>query len=233
MPRTSPLAAAALLLLLPAAAHAQVGALPTNSPYQDVEYRQELTAFTGWFAPSQDPARVAPQGGPMLGVRYDVRIGGPASFTGRFTTVFSERRLLDPSRPPATRLVANREQGLYLADAALTMALTGQKSWKRLVPYTSVGVGVASDFKGADESGYRFGTTFAFSFGGGVRWLPRDRWQLRADVTDWLYQIEYPNSFYVPTSASADDAVLEQSQATSVWKHNLGLTIGASYLFFR
>lgn len=224
---------AAALLLLPVPALAQVGTLPENSPFRDLEYRQEVTAFTGWFHAASDAAGVTPRGGPMLGARYDVRIGGPAMFTARLATVFSERRVLDPARSGAARDLGVQEQGLYLGDVALTVNLTGNKAWRDLVPYTTVGVGLASDFKGRDQGGYKFGTTFAISLGGGVRWVPADRWQLRAEVTDWLYQIEYPDSYYIPTTSTSDDAVLRGSQSKSAWNHNLALVLGGSYAFFR
>jgi hypothetical protein len=220
-------------LALPAAASAQVGSLPENSPFRDLEYRQELTAFTGWFLASKDPAGVAPRSGPLLGARYDVRIGGPAQFSARLATAFSERRVIDPTERGASRELGVQEQALYLADAGITVNLTGQKSWHTLVPFTQLGVGIASDFKGRDAGGYRFGTTFAFNFGGGLRWIPRDRWQVRADLTDWLYQIQYPETYYVPTTVGGSDAVLRATDAKSVWKHNVALTIGGSYLFFR
>lgn len=240
MNRTTPAAVTGLSLLLgaglllPASALAQVGSLPQESPFRDIERRQSVTAFAGWYAAGKDPAGVTPRSGPMLGARYDVRIGGPALFTGRFATVWSERQVLDPEQAPGDgRELGIREQGLYLADVGLTVNLTGQKSWHSLVPYTQLGVGVASDFKGRDVGGFKFGTTFAFNFGGGVRWVPRDRWEVRADLADWLYQIDYPETYYIPTTTGGNDAVLRSSQAKSVWKHNLALTIGGSYSFFR
>ena len=220
-------------LALPAPAVAQVGSLPENSPFRDLEYRQEVTAFAGWFAASKDPAGVAPRSGPMVGARYDVRIGGPAQFSARLATAFSERRVIDPARSGAAREVGIREQGLFLGDVGIAVNLTGQKSWRTLVPYTQLGVGIASDFQGRDVGGYRFGTTFAFNFGGGLRWVPRNRWQVRADVADWLYQVQYPETYYVPTTVGGNDAVLGARDAKSVWKHNVALTIGGSYLFFR
>ena len=231
MRRTSFLAV--LGVLLPAPALAQVGSLPQSSPFRDIEYRQSVTAFAGWFQAATDPADVAPRSGPLVGARYDVRIGGPALFTARLGTVFSERRILNPEETGAERVVGVREQGLYLGDVGLTLNLTGQKSWRDLVPYTQVGVGVVSDFKGRDVGGFKFGTTFAFNFGGGVRWVPRDRWEVRAEVADWLYQIQYPDSYYIPTTTGGSDAILRAAQAKSVWKHNLALTIGTSYSFFR
>ena len=231
MTRTS--LAVAIALLLPAPALAQVGSLPQNSPFRDLEYKQEFTAFTGWFAAAKDPAGVAPRSGPMIGARYDVRIGGPAEFSARLATVFSERRVIDPAKAGAARELGVHKQGLYVGDVGITVNLTGQKSWHTLVPYTQLGVGLASDFKGRDAGGFRFGTTFAFNFGGGVRWVPTNRWQLRADAGDYLYQIQYPDTYFVPTTTGGSDAVLGDRQAKSAWKHNLALSIGASYLFFR
>jgi 2,3-bisphosphoglycerate-independent phosphoglycerate mutase len=52
-----------------------------------VIYRQELTGFTGYYAAAEDPVGVAPRSGPMLGVRYEIRLGGPAQFYARAAVV--------------------------------------------------------------------------------------------------------------------------------------------------
>jgi hypothetical protein len=54
---------------------------------------------------------------------------------------------------------------------------------------------------------------------------------VRADVTDQLYQIKYPNSYYV--AASDGTSVLRITDSKSDWTSNIGLSIGISYLFFR
>ena len=231
MNATLRIAVSLLLFAAPLALRAQVGHEPSKSPYVDLEFKQELTAFTGWFAAGSDPAGVAPRSGPLLGARYEVRVGGPAQFVGRFARVYSERRYATPSNPAATRFTAPQPWPLYLMDASLSVNLTGQKSIQHFVPVVNMGFGVASDFKQADHAGYRFGTTFAFSFGSGVRWTPGGPFQVRADINDYLYQITYPTSFYV--KASDNTSVLPTSQSKSVWKHNATLTVGASYLFFR
>lgn len=220
-----------LLLFAPLTVRAQVGHEPSKSPYVDLEFKQELTAFTGWFASGGDPADVAPRSGPILGARYEARVGGPAQFTARLARVFSERRVAMPTNPAATRFTAPQPWPLYLADASLSINLTGQKSINHFVPIVNMGFGVASDFKQADPGGYRFGTTFAFSFGSGVRWTPGGPFQVRADIADYLYQITYPTSYYL--KASDNTSVLPANQSKSVWKHNVTLTVGASYLFFR
>jgi hypothetical protein len=228
---------AALLAAGAAPAGAQVGYEPPESPFRDLEHRQEVTAFGGYFRPSTDIAGVAPRGGPAVGARYELRIGGPAQLMVRAMRVSSERRLLDASAP-APRPAPVREEALYVADLGISLNLTGQKSWHGLVPVLNGGLGLASDFKGdADPQtdttarGYKFGTPFAFSFGGGVRWNPGGRFQLRADVNDYLYQVKYPSSFYIAPTGSTP--VLGSDVKQNQWKNNVALTVGASILFFR
>ena len=75
------------------------------------------------------------------------------------------------------------------------------------------------------------GPSFAFSFGGGLRYAPGGRFMLTADLNDYLYQIHYPTAYYVtPTGGTA---AITGNQARSFWKNNRALTIGASLLFFR
>ena len=223
--------AAAVVLLAPAAG-AQVGYPPERSPYRDIEFRQELTLLTGYFSASTDPAKVAPRSGPLLGARYDVRVGGPASLTVRAARVFSERNIVNPVLSGDARTVGTEAWPLYVSDVGITLALTGQKSLHRLVPVLNAGAGVVSDFRKADVGGFRIGTAFALNFGGGVRWVPGGPFQLRADVTDYLYQISYPGTYF-SAPAGGGEAVLGGSQGRSVWKHNAAITVGASYLFFR
>ena len=226
--------ASCFLLLLAGAttAGAQVGYEPEASPFRDLEYRQELTGFVGWFHAGKDVAGVAPRSGPITGARYEVRVGGPAQFTVRAARVASERRILDPGKPAAEREVGVESWPLYIGDLSLSLNLTGQKSWHRLVPVINGGAGIVSDFKGgSDVGGFRFGTQFAFSFGAGVRYVPGGRFQARVDLSDHLYQVEYPESYRL--RASDDTSVLRNTQALRNWKHNVALTAGASYLFFR
>ena len=225
--------AVALPVALPAAAGAQdVGHRPEESPYRDIPFRQEATVFGGWYSAGKDPAGVAPRSGPMAGVRYEIRIGGPAQFYARAGLVRSERTILDPVNPPATRVIGEPKVDLVMADVGLSMNLTGQKSWHGFVPVVSGGLGVVSDLDEADVGGFRLGTPFAVSLGAGLRWLSGGNLQLRADVTDHLYQVKYPDSYFVAPSATPEP-VLAPTDKQNVWKHNIALTLGASYLFFR
>lgn len=216
---------AALALALAQSAAAQVvGYPPDRSPFRDLEFRQEIGGYTGYYAAGADRVGVAPQSGPLVGVRYEVRVGGPAQFTARAARVWSERKVLDPNLPAGERDLGTREWPLYLADVSLTVNLTGQKSFHHIVPVFNAGVGVASDFKGADRGDFKFGTQFALSFGGGVKWVVGSQLELRADVADYLYQISYPQLYL-------DKQVV--SDTRSDWTQNWAFTVGAAYRFFR
>jgi hypothetical protein len=217
----------------PLAAQQVVGHAPQASPFIDLEYKQELSLFGGHYNAGKDAVGVAPQDGPMVGLRYDLRLGGPASLTTRFAYVSSERTIIDPRRPAAIRVVEeNASWPIYLAEVGISVNLTGQRSYRRFVPFLNGGAGVATDFKGgADVGAWSFGTPFAFSFGGGMKWVPTGNLQARLDLSDHLYQIKYPNSYY--QTASDGTSVLRPNAAKSDWTNNFGFALGISYLFFR
>ena len=222
-----------MLMCAAVPADAQVGHLPGQSPYRDLVYKQELSLLTGYHAGSEGRARVAPAGGPLVGVRYEIRIGGPATFTARLARVWSERTVIDPTKPDSIRALGKRDWPIYLSDVGISINLTGQKSFWQIVPVVSGGIGVATDFgKKGDPGGYSFGTPFAFNFGGGLRWVGGSRLQLRLDISDYLYQLEYPDSYFAPPVGETD-AVLAPSASKNEYTHNAVITLGASYLFSR
>jgi hypothetical protein len=93
------------------------------------------------------------------------------------------------------------------------------------------GGGIASCGCTVAPDPYTFGTPFAFSFGGGLRFVPGGSFQLRADWNDYLYQVKYPTAYFVaPVNGTA---LAGTGQARSFWKNNPSITLGASYLFFR
>ena len=218
-------------LAVPPRAGAQVGYPPERSPFRDLEYRHELTLFGGMYSAGKDPAGVAPQGGPMAGLRYELRVGGPAYLMVRAAYVSSERNALDPSQPEASRDLGAHSTSLQMIDAGISVNLTGNKSWRRLVPTINGGFGVVAGGKDVENDPYRFGTPFAITLGAGLRYLPGGRFGVRLGVDSYLYRLQYPTAYYA--TASDGTAVLGPRQSTNFWKNNVALTIGASYLFFR
>lgn len=230
--RQALLALGLVVFAIPAAAQVDVGYPPPKSPYRDLEFRQEATAFAGYFIGAKDPAGAAARSGPMGGIRYEVTVGGPAQFVFRAARVNSDRRVIDPSKPAASRDLGLQSWPIYLADLGLSLNLTGQRSFRGVVPVIYTGVGVVSDLdKKVEEDPFNLGTTFAFSLAGGLRVVPGGRFQLRADAGTYIYQIKYPTAYYAP--GSDNTAVLGPRQAKNFWKRNFGLTLGASYLLFR
>ena len=221
---------------------AQVGYEPHQSPFRDLERTQSVSVFTGWFNARTDAARVAPQSGPMAGLQYGWRPGGPATITATFARVESERRVLDPERPgtcgPANeasadcKLVGVYRWPLYFADAGVAVDLTGARSFYHLVPDLKLGVGLASDFHTQPDVGeFAFGTRFALRWGAGIRWVPTELLQVRADLVSYLYSIRYPEVYYA--TAQDQSSILTTRTRRSAWLNNPALTIGLSYSFSR
>ena len=219
----------ALLAAGPAAA--QVGHDPAHSPYRDLEHKQEFTWLFGYTRARHDPAGVEPRSAAVSGLRYEINLAGPLALSADFTRLFAERNVLDPAKPLATRSLATESAPVYAADVALALDLTGRKSWNHLVPQLRGGLGLVSSSAKDDSSGFSFGTPFAFTFGGGLKFVPGGRLQLRADVTDRVFKVSYPDSYY--RKASDNTSVLSDPTPRSFYTHHTALTVGVSYLFGR
>lgn len=221
--------AATLLVVCAVPLAGQVGSMPASSPYRDLEHRQEFGVFGGYFGASKDPVGVAPQAGPMLGALYTIRMGGPAWFYARVAGVMSERDVIDPNQPLVTRQLGRVSSPLLTGDVGLSINLTGHKSWRALVPVVYGGLGLTTALSnGSDAGGYQFGSPFTLAFGTGLKYVGGRRLVLRADVGSHLYKINYPQTYFVKTTG--DPPVLDATQQKSVWRNNVGLTLGASYI---
>lgn len=218
------------LAFIATTARAQVGHLPENSPYRDLETRQEFTFFGGRYTTGKDPIGVAPLDGPMYGIRYQVHVGGPAFLMARWSHVNSSRFAIDPTKNGAARQLGKHNESVNLYDIDLALNLTGEKSFHHIVPVINFGAGVASCSCSVKGDPYTFGTPFAFTFGGGLRYVPGGRFQLTVDWNEYLYQLKYPAAYYIiPVGGTA----AATNEARSFWKYNKALTFGASLLFFR
>ena len=167
----------------------------------------------------------------MYGLRYQIHVGGPAFLTARWSHVNSDRLAIDPTQTGTARQLGKHDVSINLYDVDLSLNLTGQKSFHHIIPVVNFGAGVASCGCSVESDPYTFGTPFAFTFGGGLRYVPGGRFQLTADWNNYLYQLKYPTAYYViPTGGTA---AVTGNQARSFWKNNRALTLGASLLFFR
>lgn len=214
-----------------AAAAAQVGYLPSESPYQDFSYRQELTAYTGWFTGNSGSAGVGPGGGAVIGARYGLRLGGPVEVAAHLGRVFSDREVVAPTEIGAARNLGNVSVPLWFGDIDLVFNLTGTKSWHHLIPIFGFGGGLVSGGSKADAGGFDVGTNFAITFGTGVRYVPGGNWSARFELGDYMYQVQYPNSYF--TAPAGGKSVLPATSGQNQWLHNGMITLGISYLYHK
>jgi hypothetical protein len=180
---------------------------------------------------TRDPANVAPKSSATAALRYDIAIGGPASLYVRYLLAPSERALLVPTNPKATRQIDAKGTTTHLLDAGLDLALTGKKTWHRLIPSVTGGAGVVTDFAAADTGSYKFGTKFSFSYGLGLRYLPRKGPMIRVDLTNFMWQYDYPDRYFV--KAADTTSVLTDTRNRSAWRGSRTLTVGVTLPLFR
>jgi len=221
---------AALALFVAFPLRAQVGHDPESSPYRDLEYRQEFTAYGGYARAKVDAAGVTPQSAAITGLRYELFLGGPVSLTSDLSSMFSDRTVLDPTKPRAQRVVGTETATVYGLDLGMALGLTGRKSWHSLVPQVRAGVGVVTSKAADDTTGYKFGTPFAITFGAGLKFVTGGRLQLRADVGERLFKQKNSDAYY--RTASDNTAVLTDTPR-SYWTNHGLLTLGVSFLFDR
>lgn len=228
--------AAALLVLattagVPALAQ-QVGYPPAQSPYRDLTTSQRLTLFGGYYSAHEDVLGVVPNSAPLIGVQYEITVGGPAQFFARLQRASSRRNVYDPTKPQASRSLGTVSDPLYLADIGFSFNLTGQKSWHHLVPTAGFGIGFARAEGSAPADPYLFGTQFAMMGDLGVRYVVSDALELRLGLGNTLYQNHYPSAYYVKGTADTT-ALLSPNTAKSSYLNNWRLTAGVAFPLFR
>ncbi len=222
--------AVSLLVAVAPSLSAQVGFAPSESPYRDLVYRRSWSVFGGAYGAQPDPVGIAPRSGTMFGMRYDGRITGPAYITLRVAEASLGHRIIDPVQPAGHRLVGDETLPIVFTDLALTMQLTGFKSWRSLVPLVTGGFGFSADLRGKnDVGGYRFGAPLTFTFGAGVQYVTHSTWGLRLDWTNYMYKINYPNSYFV--RSGSDDPVRLPGEASSFWRRNPIFQLGLVHFF--
>ncbi len=224
---------AVALALTAAPAAGQVGHPPSESPYRDVPFKQEVTLYGGSYQGAIGKAGVGPTGGPVIGARYSIRLGGPVEATAHLARVATSRMVKDPLKAGDERLVGEQSFGLYLADVGFALNLTGQKSYHRFVPVVGAGLGVVSGSSGTDVGGFKVGTPFALNFRAALRFIPQGNISARLEISDNMFQLSYPSSYFRSPPIGEGGPILDTSAGNNQWTHHRVLTLGISYMFSR
>lgn len=213
---------------------AQVGHLPTASPFEDLRGRMAVTFSTGILAMAGDPAGVAPRSGPVFSARYEFFVTGPLWLQSRVTYAPKlERTYKDPLFTGTENYDGTSRRPLTIADIGIGMNLTGNKSWNRVVPqfHTALGV-VSGGTHQFDVGGYRFGTKFTANYGLGVRYVTGSAWEWHGDITHQWWKYTYPDSYRNEDSANPEP-ILTDTRSLTHWRGNMQLSFGVSRFFFR
>ena len=227
-----PLIALALILASVTSLGGQtVGSLPDKSPFLDLNDGQRIGLVAGWLATGKDVVGVGPKSAPLIGIRYDLAIGGPVYLTGTLFGLGTSREILDYSKSRATRDVGTQSSGLVNANVSIAVALTGKRTWHRLQPLVNLGFGVATaPGDKPDVSGYSFGTHFSFSYGLGLRFATGKSSELRFDLNQYWWELKYPTLY---RSTQGDPIAIKPTGSLASYTANTALTLGWTIRIFR
>jgi len=225
------------LLGLLEAAVAQVGHRPESSPYNDLRARRVLSFESGYLTGSSGSAKVGPGSGVYGGAKFDLHISGPAALSFGAGVAQLERIIIDPRFGPENRTLDTATQSIILLDAGFDMLLTGEKTWRGLVPYFGAGLGMAlgTGVEADSLSGFKFSANFTFGPKIGIWIHPSDRITFRLEAKDIMWQLGYPDGFFTapefePTAPPVLDPNVTKDKQ---WVHHIGLTLRIGYTLGR
>lgn len=226
-------AALTAMPLLPDTVPAQVGHDPLHSPYRTLRYSQFVGLTGGAFQGSGGALGVAPHHGKTIGLRYDFLANGTVTLGIAASYADLERLVVNPTKPIATAVSGPIKQTAGIGELILQFNVTGGKSWHRLAPFISGGMGfVLASRTPQDSSGFKFRTRFAVTPGIGTRVFLTDRLFLRLEARVPFWQLSYPASYRtVPSTDPTQPPVLvspRKEWTTSGW-----FMVGLSYAFAR
>ncbi|MEO7218883.1 MAG: hypothetical protein ABI026_11870 [Gemmatimonadaceae bacterium] len=223
----------AVFAAIPSALSAQVvvGHTPQTTPYHDIDAVQRITVFGGYFQAQGDGLNTSPQSGPAFGLRYDLPVAGPGDFYVRIQRANSWRDAYNPTLTGAARSLGRQNLALYSGDLGFGLNLTGRRTWHGLIPTIDFGLGIVSASGTTANDPYSFGTQFAFSTGFGIRYNPRNSFELRFDAGPTFYQNHNPAAYFVtPTGGTP---LLSNTASRSGYQHSVSYTAGLVIPIFR
>lgn len=228
---------------VPTASQAQevVGNAPEHSPYRDIVNHQNLTLFFGRFAGNAGPADVGALPGLAYGLRLAIRLSGPVDFWTTIGAAASTRHVIvadtSVTHADSARRGPDIKLPLMLADMALVLNITGDKTWHRLAPYAGIGLGVvAPTHKVTDPGGYTVALNFALVPTLGTRWFLSDALAIRIEARDYFFRYQYPLAFFDTLNLHyagppPRSSVLPLGSTDRRWSNHLTLWLGVSYGF--
>lgn len=214
------------------------GAQRITSPIEYIEPKQSVGFFGGYLLTdpsiafdSTSQVSLGVRSAPIVGVRYQLRFGGPISGEAALAFSPTERDVVvasaDPNNPAPVSSGNTAEASVLMGDVGIVFQLTGPRTWHRLAPYLAANGGIVADLAGtsaAEEdlpegTRFEFGPSFAVGGGIGTDWFPTQRLSVRLEVRDRLWKLEVP------------ERLRGNRREISEWTNNATFTLGAAFHF--
>jgi hypothetical protein len=225
-----------LLATTAAAAAAQVGHPPDQSPYSDIAAGHSITPLVTFVGGDGGPLGLGPHNGVTVGGRYDLRVNYTLGFALTVTQGNMDRLIVNPFVKLVNRTTGPVQQKVTFADLTAQFNVTGGKAWHRLAPFVGIAGGMAfARSTPADTSGYDFGNRFYVAPQIGTRYFVARNVVLRIDARAIFWRLRYPDAFAFepveePGTADQSNAVRPDGNLTD-WTVTPQLQVGLGYVF--
>ncbi len=177
---------------------AQVGHEPSKSPYRDILYDQNLTAYASYFDGSGGTLGIGVHDGWMYGIRFQLRANRFISFgLGVSYGPDLKRNVVDPfAEDTADRITGPVQIRVWMPEALLQFNFTANKTWHRIAPYAGIGLRRGVLLHGAERLAST-GTACASSSrpSAAPGSILANAVALRLEARMPLYKISYPNQY--------------------------------------
>jgi hypothetical protein len=227
--------ALSVTLLALAAAAPSLQAQQITSPYRYIEEDHSVGAFAGylWTSRGQEGLEIGPHSAPLVGIRYNLRFGGPATGEASISFAPSRRDIFRRDLTDEGFVVVPTERSvpvsLLILDAGARLDLTGPRTWNRLAPYLLLTGGLATDLSRGtetedelelpDDQRFRFGPGLAVGAALGTSWFLSDRVSVRIEARNQIWRLTTPRG------------IAPLLEAETRWANNPVLSLGGALHF--
>lgn len=175
------------------------------SPFRYIDERQAASVFGGYIITDAGNLELGPESGPVGGLRYGFRLGGPFVAEASATLIPTTRMVWDTVAVGEPLVdIGTADLSLLVMDVSLRFDVTGPRTYHGFLPFLVAGGGAAFTVADEETAGaediapsarFDFGTRFAGHVGAGLEWFATRRVSLRAEARDVFWKLKTPQAF--------------------------------------
>ena len=174
------------------------------SPYRFIDGSHSTGVVFGMARENRGALGIGPGGGPMLGGRYALELTGPIALEVTATLISTDRTIFDAVPGSGLVPLGDADTMVVAVDGRLRFTLTGGRTWHGFAPYLLLGGGLVGQLSGQSTleaplpitERFGFGPSFLGTMGGGLRFIPGDRLEFRAEPSLSIWKLGTPLSFF-------------------------------------